>query len=102
MVERMTQLGINCTFTLITGVPHIMPQVKKVIVGASIMLSNGCLVYRIGTAVVACIAKAYHIPFIVCSESYKFSDEVLLNSITKNDLGDPKDLACNYEGCRIP
>jgi translation initiation factor eIF-2B subunit delta len=37
----------------------------------------------------------------VCCESYKFLDKVLLNSITKNELGDPRDLSCplKCEGC---
>lgn len=94
MANRLSKKGIDCTFTLITGVPYMLKGVKKILVGASAMLSNGCLVHTIGTATVACIAKTFHIPFIVCCEYYKFLDEVLLNSITKNELGNPKDLVC--------
>jgi translation initiation factor eIF-2B subunit delta len=52
MAERLSKKGINCTFTLITGVPYMLKGVKKILVGCSAMLSNGCLVNTIGTATV--------------------------------------------------
>jgi len=33
------------------------------------------------------MAKTYHIPFIVCCETWKFTEKVQLESISVNELG---------------
>jgi len=38
---------------------------------------------------IALIAKRLNIPVIVCCETYKFSDRYQLDSLTKNELGNP-------------
>ncbi len=39
------------------------------------MLCNGALISRVGTALLACLASAHKIPFLVFCESYKFSEK---------------------------
>jgi translation initiation factor eIF-2B subunit delta len=51
------------------------------------MMANGNLISRVGTALVAMMAHAYHVPFIVCCETYKFTERVQLESISFNELG---------------
>ena len=41
---------------------------------------------------VALMAQTFHVPFIVCCETYKFSERVQLESISFNELGDPDEL----------
>lgn len=56
------------------------------------MLLNGTLVGRAGTALVAMLAHERGVPVLVCCETYKFTERVLLDAICYNELGDPDDL----------
>jgi translation initiation factor eIF-2B subunit delta len=59
-------------------------QVAKVFIGAAAMMNNGTVLGRAGTAMVAMVAQAYHIPVMVCCETYKFCDRAQLDSICYN------------------
>ena len=61
-----------------------MAQVAKVFIGAAAMMNNGTVLGRAGTAMVAMVAHAYHIPVMVCCETYKFCDRAQLDSICYN------------------
>ncbi|EFA75570.1 eIF2B GDP-GTP exchange factor [Heterostelium album PN500] len=95
LMHRLVQHGVKCTYILLNATSYIMKEVTKVFVGACSLLSNGNLISRSGTALVASMAQFYNVPFIVCCETYKFSDKSQLDSICSNDLGDPKDLVSN-------
>ena len=66
-----------------------MQEVTKVFLGASAVLSNGTVLSRAGSAVVAMAAADASKSVIICCETYKFAERVLLDSITLNELGDP-------------
>ena len=68
----------------------------KVFIGASSVLSNGAVIARIGTSMVACIANRHQVPVVVFSETYKFSDKVNLDQIVNNEIGKPKEIISNY------
>ena len=68
------------------------PRRHAVTNGAASMLLNGTLVSRAGSALVAMAASERGIPVLVCCETYKFAERVLLDSICYNELGDPDDL----------
>lgn len=86
LVTVLSQFGIECTYTMLEGMPFVMKNVTKVIVGAAAMTSNGSLMSRSGTAIVAAIAKSYLKPFYVCCETYKFSEDSIVDSLSKNKL----------------
>jgi len=92
LLKRLSAYGIECSYILITAVAYIMREVTKVYIGASSMLHNGSLVSRVGTAVVAMMAYSHHVPVIVCCETYKFGERILLDSICSNELGNPDQL----------
>ncbi len=92
-LKRMTMAGINCTYVLLNAVCYMMKEATKVFLGAYAMLSNGNLVSRAGTALVAMSAHEYNVPVIVCCETVKFSTKTMLDSITWNEEGNADDLA---------
>jgi len=92
LLRRFVHAGIKCTFVLLSSLSYIMPSITKVFVGAYTMMANGSLISRVGTALVALMAKNFHVPFIVCCETYKFTERVQLESISFNELGDPEEL----------
>jgi translation initiation factor eIF-2B subunit delta len=61
--------------------------------GATSVLSNGAMIAKCGSAMVACMAKKLQKPVVVFSETYKFSDKMNLDSINRNEIGNPKALA---------
>lgn len=87
---------VNCTYCPLSGVAFALKDVTKVLLGASSLLSNGCMLASAGTAMVASLAKSKQIPVIVCAETYKFSDKVQLDSIVFNELGHSSEIVRLY------
>ncbi|KAJ3141404.1 Eukaryotic translation initiation factor 2B, subunit 4 delta, 67kDa [Physocladia obscura] len=92
LLRRLVALGVNCTYVLVTSLGAVMSNVTKVIIGASALLSNGALLSRTGTAIVAMMAYDAHIPVMVLCELIKFSELVQLDSFVWNEIGDPDEL----------
>lgn len=89
LLRRLVARGLNCTYTHINAVSYTMHEVTRVFLGAASVLSNGTVYSRAGTACVAMVAHAFHVPVLVCCEAYKFHERVQLDSICFNELGDP-------------
>ena len=87
LVRRLVEKGLNCTYTHINAISYIMHEVTRVFLGASSVLSNGTVYSRAGTACIAMVAHAFHVPVLVCCEAYKFHERVQLDSICSNELG---------------
>ncbi|KAL0479057.1 hypothetical protein AKO1_007954 [Acrasis kona] len=96
LLNRLLIAGVDCTYVYINAVSHVMKEVTKVMIGANSMLSNGSVYSRIGTAPVCMMANSYNVPVLVCCETYKFSEGTQLDSITRNELGDPHEM-CTIE-----
>mmetsp|Transcript_6920 Transcript_6920/g.7163 ORF Transcript_6920/g.7163 Transcript_6920/m.7163 type:complete len:435 (+) Transcript_6920:175-1479(+) len=95
-VETLHALSptVPCVYTSLAGAANLMRDVSRVVLGASALLANGAVVAPAGTAMVAALAKYYHIPVIVLAESYKFCDKVQLDAIVFNELGSAAELVC--------
>lgn len=93
LLRRLVEKGLSCSYTHINGVSYIMHEVTRVFLGAASVLSNGTVYSTVGTACIAMVAHAYHVPVLVCCESYKFHERVQLDSICSNELGDPDVIA---------
>ncbi|CAK8540860.1 unnamed protein product [Lathyrus sativus] len=89
LLRRLLEEGLSCTYTHINAVSYIMHEVTRVFLGASSVLSNGTVYSGVGTACVAMVAHAFHVPVIVCCEAFKFHERVQLDSICSNELGNP-------------
>ena len=91
VVKRLSRLGINCQYTLISMTNFVMSQVTKVFLPASYVLCNGALVAPTGSSMIACVAHKNQIPVIAVCETYKFEDRVNLDQINHNgELGAQK------------
>ncbi|KAJ1974367.1 hypothetical protein H4R34_004741, partial [Dimargaris verticillata] len=92
LLHDLVAAGIPCTYTYLNAVSYAMKQVSKVFIGTHAVLSNGTLLSRTGTAIVAMTAHNRNIPVIVCSETYKFTEKVQLDSFVWNELGNSHDV----------
>lgn len=97
LLRRLLQRGVNCTYIMINALSYVMRDVSKVFLGAAALLSNGAVISRVGSAVVAMMAKCHNVPVLVCCETYKFHERVQLDSIGFNELGDPDELILNEQ-----
>jgi len=89
-------LGINITYSFVNGISGVIDRVTKVktlfklfmkvFIKAKSMLSNGNLLGELGTSLIACIAYNFKKPVIAFSETYKFWDKILMNSIQTNNI----------------
>lgn len=119
-LRKLVKNGIKCSYVLVNAVSYIMKevgntaqlpwlqlllvhncqpslclslsvfQVSKVIVGAHALLANGYVMSRIGTALIALVAKSYNVPVLICCETYKFCDKVQTDAFVNNELGRDK------------
>ena len=97
LARALADLGLEVQYSLTHAVGHAMKDATKVFLGAHAMMSNGRLYSRIGTAIVAMMAKESDIPVIVCCESVKFTDKVALDSIVSNEVAPPDELIIQGE-----
>jgi translation initiation factor eIF-2B subunit delta len=66
----------------------VISEATTVFLGAHSLHSNGAVYSRAGTAVVAMMAKEHNVPVVVCCETYKYSETVMLDGFGKNELGE--------------
>ena len=101
LLHELRQAGIECSYILLNALTYVLQDVTKVLLGASALMSDGSILGRVGTACVALAAHAQHIPVLICRETYKISYRVQLESITGNELGNPKALASTNTNSKI-
>lgn len=94
MLKDLRKVGIPCCYVLLNALSYVLSDVTKVILGAAALLSDGSVLGRVGTAGVAALmaSSQSRAPVLVCCETYKISNRVQLESITGNELGNPKDV----------
>jgi len=91
-LEELTEAGISVTYAFLPGITYVINDVTKVLLGASGIYSNGNVVSRAGTAMVALAGHQQSIPVMVCCETHKFSQRVQMDAICHNELCDPNEL----------
>ncbi|XP_054716243.1 translation initiation factor eIF-2B subunit delta-like [Uloborus diversus] len=96
MLRRLVRRGLHCSYVSITALSYVMKEVSKVIIGAHALLSNGCVMSRLGCKQVALVASSYSVPVLVCCETYKFCERVLTDSFVHNELGEPEELVNSH------
>lgn len=88
MLAQFLKVGIPCTYLLVNGIGSVIPEVSLVLLGAHAVNSNGSVYSRAGTALIAMLAKEHSVPVLVLAETCKYSNNLPLDSFTKNELGE--------------
>lgn len=78
---------IPCTYGLLGALPTLIGEATTVLIGAHSLHSNGSVYSRAGTALVSMMAKESSVPVMVCCETYKFSENIMLDGFGTNELG---------------
>jgi len=97
MASALGRLGLRVTLVVDSAVRYVMKRVSKVFVGAEAIAANGAVVSKVGTSVVALVAKEARVRFYVAAGLYKFSPEtvfgdlVAIEELEKPELIVPQD-----------
>ncbi|KAL9029128.1 MAG: hypothetical protein Q9196_002589 [Gyalolechia fulgens] len=92
LARALADLGLQVQYAPTHTLSHVVQDATRVFLGAHAMMSNGRLYSRIGTAMVAMMAKHSDIPVIVLCESIKFTDKAALDSIAINEIAPAEEL----------
>ena len=92
LAETLAIAGIEVKYCLINGLSHNIRDATKVLLGAHAMMSNGRLLSRVGTALVAMEAQEAAVPVLVLCETVKFTERVALDSIVLNEIAPADEL----------
>ena len=71
--RMLLEAGVDVTLIPDSSVRSLIRRVDKVIVGADAVAANGAVVNKIGTSLIALIAREHGVDFYVATETYKFS-----------------------------
>jgi len=92
MASALGKLGIRTTLVVDSAIRYVMKRVSKVLVGAEAIAANGAVVGKVGTSVVALVAKEARVRFYVASETYKFSPYTILGELVPIEVRDPTEV----------
>lgn len=90
--KEMTDAGIKTTMFVDSAVRHFINKVDFVVVGADAITSEGNVINKIGTSMVALAAKEARTPFYVATELLKFDPATILGDYEKIEERNPKEV----------
>ena len=92
-VMELSKAGVDVTLIVDSAVRSVMKDVDIVMVGADTITAQGAVVNKIGTSQVALAAYEARVPFVVCSETYKFSTATLFGDMVTIEERDASEVA---------
>jgi len=90
--KEMLDTGIRTTLIVDSAVRHFMNEVDFVVVGADAITSEGNVINKIGTSMVALAAKEARTPFYVASELLKFDPATIHGNYEQIEERSPKEV----------
>ncbi|MGA2308835.1 MAG: S-methyl-5-thioribose-1-phosphate isomerase [Candidatus Bathyarchaeia archaeon] len=90
--KEMLDLSVKTTFIVDSATRFFMNQVDMVVVGADAITSEGNVINKIGTSMVALVAQEARTPFYVVSELLKFDPATMYGDYEKIEERDPREI----------
>jgi len=90
--KEMLDSGIKTTMIVDSAVRHFINEVDFVVVGADAITSEGNIINKIGTSIVALAAKEARTPFYVATELLKFDPVTVLGDYERIEERNPKEV----------
>jgi ribose 1,5-bisphosphate isomerase len=90
--KELLELGIKTTFIIDSATRFFMNQVDLVVVGADAITSEGNVINKIGTSIVALAAHEARTPFYVVSELLKFDPATMYGDYEKIEERSPNEI----------
>ena len=90
--KEMLELGVKTTLVVDSAARFFMNQVDFVIVGADAITSEGNVINKIGTSMIALVAHEARTPFYVVSELLKFDPVTMYGDYEKIEERSPNEI----------
>ena len=90
--KEMLELGVKTTLIVDSATRFFMNQVDFVIVGADAITSQGNVINKIGTSMIALVAQEARTPFYVVSELLKFDPVTMYGDYEKIEERSPSEI----------
>jgi ribose 1,5-bisphosphate isomerase len=90
--KEMLDLDVKTTFIVDSATRFFMNQVDMVVVGADAITSEGNVINKIGTSMVALVAQEARTPFYVVSELLKFDPATMYGDYEKIEERNPNEI----------
>lgn len=84
IAKFFSENNINTHIVLEAAIPRYINQSDICLIGADKILSNGNVINKVGSNLLALNCKYFNIPFLVLADSSKFSDETIFNEKKKS------------------
>ncbi|EME30180.1 translation initiation factor eIF-2B delta subunit [Galdieria sulphuraria] len=92
LCKNLIRVGVKTDYSSLFAASYYMRDVNLVLCGAEGLMSTGAVISGLGTACVALVAKEYHVPVMIASQTIKFSERGHLDAICFNEIGNPEEL----------
>jgi ribose 1,5-bisphosphate isomerase len=70
--RELSKAGVPVTLMVDSAMRYVMPAVDTVFVGSDTVESDGSVINKIGTGLLAATARDFGVPVYACAETYKF------------------------------
>ncbi|MGD8564858.1 MAG: S-methyl-5-thioribose-1-phosphate isomerase [Candidatus Bathyarchaeota archaeon] len=91
-VGEMLELGVDSTLIVDSAARYFMNQADFVVVGADAITSEGNVINKIGTSMIALAAKEARTPFYVACELLKFDPATIYGDYEKIEERNPREI----------
>jgi len=95
--STLAKLGIKTTLVIDSAVRYVMKRITKVFIGADAIATNGAVVNKIGTSMVALAAKEARVRVYVAASTRKFSFETIFGELVKDIILSNADILTSKE-----
>jgi len=102
LAEYAESLGFEVYLIVDSAARFFMKNVDKVVVGAEAVASNGAVVSKVGTSLIALVAKEARKRVFVVAPTAKFSPETLHGELLKLPEYDWRKLVSEEEASKLP
>lgn len=75
--RELSEAGIGATMIVDSAIRSFMREISKVLVGADAITSEGNVINKVGTSLIALAAQEARVPFYVASELLKFDPQTI-------------------------
>lgn len=102
LCKNLVQIGVKVDYSSLYATSYYMRDANLVLCGAEGLMSTGAVISGLGTACVALVAKEFHVPVMIASQTIKFSERGHLDAICFNEIGNPDELVSRDENDSMP
>lgn len=90
--KALADAGLDVILIPDSSVRYFMKRVNKVVVGADTIAANGAVINKIGTSLVALVAKEARVRTYVAAETYKFSPRTVIGELVPIEVREPAEI----------